>query len=78
MAVEGNQQIIQWGEPEQNNTKVGVTWGSYFGSIIFVSPDGREEPYSFAIVSRSQQGKPAPPVVIGPEVLQTMAARDAG
>jgi hypothetical protein len=74
MAVEGNQQVIQWGEPEQNNTKVGITWGSYFGSIIFVSPDGGEEPYSFAIVSKSQQGKPASPLVIGPDVLQTIAA----
>jgi len=77
LAVEGNQQVIQWGEPEQNNTKVGVTWGSYFGSILFVSPDGSEEPYSFAIVSKSQQGKPAAPVIIGPDVLQTLATRDA-
>jgi hypothetical protein len=77
VAVEGNQQIIQWGEPEQNNTKVGITWGSYFGSVIFVWPDGSEEPYSFAIVSKSQQGKPAAPVVIGPDVLQTLATRDA-
>lgn len=71
-AVEGNQEVLQWGEPAQGNTKVGITWASYFGSIIFVWPDGKEEPYSFAIVAKSQDGKPAVPVIIGPDVLANL------
>jgi len=67
--VGGNQQVIQWGEPEQNNTKVGITWGSYFGSIVLVGTDGKEETYPFAVVAKSQEGKPTPPVVIGPDIL---------
>jgi hypothetical protein len=76
-AVEGDQQVLQWGEPQQNNTKVGITWGSYFGSIILVWPDGKEEPYSFAIVSKSQERKPVPPVVIGPDILANVS-KDGG
>jgi hypothetical protein len=65
----GNQQIVQWGEPAQNNTKVGVVSGSYFGHIIFVFPDGREDHYPFAIVGTSDPSKPTAPVVLGPNLL---------
>jgi hypothetical protein len=69
-SVEGNQQVIQWGEIQQNNTKVGITWGSYFGSIVFVWRDGREESYPFGIVAQLQaDNKGAAPIIIGPDVL---------
>jgi hypothetical protein len=72
---EGNQQVIEWGEPEQKNSKVGVTWANYFCFVILVWRDGREEFYPFAIVTKSHASSdgssaiPEAPAVFGPDVI---------
>jgi hypothetical protein len=74
--VEGHQQIIQWGELAQDNIKVGITWGSYFGWIIFVWDEGKiEEWYPFAIVSTVQPNAVGvPPLFIAPDILMSHSA----
>jgi hypothetical protein len=68
-AVEGNQQVLKWGKPDSNNISVGITWGHYFGCLIFVDENGDQGSYPFAIISRSRDQQPAPPIIIGPSVL---------
>jgi hypothetical protein len=68
--VEGNQQVLQWGEPQQDRIKVGITWASYFCLVIFMWKDGKEDSYPFLIVARSTDiTGGAPPVFIGPDLL---------
>jgi hypothetical protein len=73
--VEGNQQVIQWGEPEQKNVKVGLTWTNYFCFLILVCRDGREEFYPFAFACRSHSSPdgnstvPEMPAIFGPDVM---------
>jgi hypothetical protein len=70
--TEDNGKLIQWGQPIQNKTKVGISFGNYFGNVILVW-DGKEEQYPFAIIATSDlqvSGKDAtPPIMIGPDVL---------
>ena len=47
--------ILQWGQPQQNKTKIGITFGSYFGAVILVWNEGKnEESYPFAIIPTYQ------------------------
>jgi hypothetical protein len=66
---EGNQQVLQWGEEHYGNTKMGITWVNYFGRVVLVGRDGREEYYPFIIVSRSSENNPRPPVILGPSLI---------
>ena len=65
--VDGNQLVLQWGEPKDNNTKVGITWAHYFGRVVFGGPGNFEESHPFAVISRSlEHGDPSPPLFVGP------------
>jgi hypothetical protein len=72
--IDDNGKILQWGQPQQNKTKVGITFASYFGNVILVSSDGKNvESYPFAIISTSDQqvtgANASPPIMIGPDIL---------
>ena len=74
ISVEGNQEVIQWGELEQKNIKVGLTWSNYFCFLILAWKDGREELYPFVFVSRSHSSDansavPERPKILGPDVV---------
>jgi hypothetical protein len=74
---EGHQQIFQWGDASYNNTKVGVTWGSYIGRIVLVSQDKSEEYYYFIVIPRSFDGDPRPPIIVGPDLMDVASKWDA-
>lgn len=67
--VEGNQEVLQWGGKDMGGTKVGVTWGSYFGHIILVESSGVQHGYPFAVIARSFKSSPASPLILGPDLL---------
>lgn len=72
--IDDNGKILQWGQPQQNKTKIGITFASYFGNVILVSSDGKTvESYPFAIISTSDQqvtgANASPPIMISPDVL---------
>lgn len=67
--ADGGQQVLQWGDEHLNNTKVGITWGSYFGYVIFVENGGAEHAYPFAVVQRSVADKPGPATILSSDLL---------
>ena len=68
--VDGDQQILQWGEPTQDRTKIGVTWTSYFCFAILVWKDGKEELYPFQVIARATEAaRGVPPIMVGPDLL---------
>jgi hypothetical protein len=78
--IDDNGKILQWGPPQQNKTKVGITFASYFGNVILVSGDGKNvDSYPFAIISTSDQqttgANASPPIMIGPDVLLAQQQR---
>jgi len=65
--------ILQWGKPNLNNKKIGITLGNYFGWIIFVAKDGTENRYPFAIITRSTGLRNLePPTIFGPPVIMSI------
>lgn len=67
--------ILQWGQPKENKTKIGITLGTYFGNVIVVDGE-HEEQYPFAIVATYQRtdipaAQQPPPILIGPDILLT-------
>jgi hypothetical protein len=71
--IEGSQQqVLQWGEPRYNNTKVGISEAGYVARVVVFGKDGKEERYPFLIVPRSVVGSvtKVPPAIIGTGVLQ--------
>jgi hypothetical protein len=78
--TDDNGKILQWGLPQQNKTKIGITFGSYFGSVVLVWNDGKTvESYPFAIVATNEKltsGRDAPPpLLIGPDILLAQQQR---
>jgi hypothetical protein len=57
-AVDGQQQILQWGETRYDNTKVGVTSAAYMARVVLLRKDGKEEQYPFLIVPRTLGAPP--------------------
>jgi hypothetical protein len=70
--VEGGQQVLQWGEPHYNNTKVGISGAGYVARVVIIGKDGKEERYPFLIVPRFIPGSTSivPPAIVGTGVLQ--------
>jgi hypothetical protein len=75
---EGLQRILQWGTPQQNKTKIGVSVGNYFVNIILVWSDGKsKDSVPFAVVSTyNKRADPIPPpILIGPDLLLAQQQR---
>jgi len=71
-AVDGQQQVLQWGETHYSNTKVGVTSAAYMARVVILHKDGKEEQYPFLIVPRTLG---MPPTIISTGVLEGMMLR---
>jgi hypothetical protein len=72
--TDDNGKILQWGQPQQNKTKIGITFANYFGNIILVWNEGKNvESYPFAIIATFMEqttgSKAPPPIMIGPDIL---------
>jgi hypothetical protein len=73
--IEDNGFILRWGQPQQNKTSIGITFSSYFCTMILVWNDGKsEDSYPFEIIAAHLKpdlpaGQQPPPVMIGPDVL---------
>jgi hypothetical protein len=71
--TEDNGKLLQWGQPQQNKTKIGITFGTYLGAVILVWNEGKnEEAYPFAIVATFEKtdrpgAQQPPPIMIGPD-----------
>lgn len=78
--MEDNGLILQWGQPQQNKTKLGITFGSYFGAVVLVWNDGKnEESYPFAIIATFQKtdrpgAQQPPPIILGPDAIALIGA----
>jgi hypothetical protein len=70
--VEGNQQVLGWGDPASRN-KVGITWANYVGRVVLIDEAGQEEYYPFAFISRSSDMNPRVPVIVGPKALTSQS-----
>jgi hypothetical protein len=70
--TEGDQQILQWGEPRYDNPKVGITQGGYVARVVIIGKDGKEERYPFLIIPRTPAGSTTKlsPAIVGPQILE--------